>query len=356
VSSLDHLGWHSFFQNQIAGDRTLRMARVVEDQRGLCRVAGEFEGWAEVSGRFRHEARSAADYPTAGDWVGVAAPTGADRALIVQRLERRSTLSRKAAGRAVDEQVVAANVDIVFLVNSLEHEVSANRIERYLTMVWEAGAVPVVLLNKADLCAEPSAQVEAVRRRLPFVNVVAASALIGDGLDELTPYLKPAHTVALVGSSGAGKSSLINRLLGQDALSVGAVRDGDGKGRHTTTSRQLVAIPGGALLIDTPGMRELQPWVDEAAIDRTFGDVAELARACRFADCAHGGEPGCAVLDAVASGTLDTGRLEHYRRLLREAAFEERKRDKAAAAEHNRKWKQLHQAQKELYRKREKPC
>ena len=264
-------------------------------------------------------------------------------------------MSRKAAGRALDEQVVAANVDTVFLVNALAPAVSANRIERYLTMVWEGGAMPVVVLNKADLCADPSAEAVALRHRLPLVDIVVASALTAEGLEALAPYLEPARTVALLGSSGAGKSTLINRLLGLERLGVGAVRDVDGKGRHTTTSRQLVEIPGGALLIDTPGMRELQPWADESAIDRTFEDVTQLASACRFADCAHETEPRCAVLDAVAAGTLDASRLEHYRRLLREAAFEDQKRDKAAAAEQKRKWKRMHQAQKVLHRQREKP-
>jgi ribosome biogenesis GTPase len=188
---------------------------------------------------------------------------------------------------------------------------------------------------------------------LSFVDVLVVSAMTAEGLESLAPYLKPLLTVAFLGSSGAGKSTLINRLLGRNLLNVSAVRTADGKGRHTTTSRQLVEMPDGALLIDTPGMRELQPWADESAVDRTFEDVAELARDCRFADCAHANEPGCAVLEAAAAGTLDQARLDHYRKLLSEAAFEERKRDKAAAAEHKRKWKQIHQAQKEMYRRRE---
>jgi ribosome biogenesis GTPase / thiamine phosphate phosphatase len=354
VSSLVRLGWTTFFQEQIGDDRAeLQKARVVQEQRGLCEVAGDFDGWAEISGRFRHEAGRAADFPAIGDWVGVVAPPGADRAVIHRRFERRSTLSRKAAGRAVDEQVVAANVDTVFLVSALTHDVNPNRMERYLKMVWEGGAMPVVLLNKADLSADPSATAAAIRTRLPFVDVLVVSAKTAEGLEKLGPYLKPAQTVALLGSSGTGKSTLINRLLGRELLDVGAVRDSDGKGRHTTTSRQLVEMPGGALLIDTPGMRELQPWADESAVDRTFEDVAGLARECRFADCAHATEPGCAVLEAVAAGTLGQERLEHYRRLLREAAFEERKRDKGAAAEHKRQWKQIHQANKEMYRRRE---
>lgn len=356
MSALERLGWHPFFQAQIAPDREkLRFARVVEEQRGFCRVAGAFDGWVEVSGRFRHETRTAAGFPAVGDWVGVTVPSGADRALVHRRLARRSTLSRKAAGRGAEEQVVAANVDTVFLVNAWPHDVNANRIERYLTMVWDGGAVPVVVLNKADLCADPAVEAAALRERLPLVDVVVVSALTTEGVGEIAPYLKPARTVALLGSSGGGKSTLINRLLGRDLLSVGAVRDFDGKGRHTTTSRQLVEMPGGALLIDTPGMRELQPWVDESAIDRTFDDVVELASACRFDDCAHVTEPGCEVVAAVAAGRLDASRLEHYRRLLRETAFEERKRDKAAEAEEKRKWKRIHQAQKAMYRERDKP-
>jgi ribosome biogenesis GTPase len=353
---LERLGWHPFFQAQIEeSGAPMLTARVVEEQRGQCRVAGEFDGWAEVSGRFRHETREAAGFPAVGDWVRATVAAGADRALVHRRLERRSTLSRKAAGRGAEEQVVAANVDTVFLVNAWPHDVSANRIERYLAMVWDGGAVPVVLLNKADLCADPEAEAAALRARLPLVDVIVANALTTAGVSELAPYLKPARTVALLGSSGVGKSTLINRLLGSDRLSVGAVRGFDSKGKHTTTSRQLVEIPGGALLIDTPGMRELQPWVDESAIDRTFDDVMALAAVCRFDDCAHGSEPGCAVRAAVAAGTLAEARLEHYQRLLRETAFEERKRDKAAEAEQKRKWKRIHQAQKAMYRERDKP-
>jgi ribosome biogenesis GTPase len=332
----------------------LKAARVVQEQRGLWLVAGDFDGWAEVSGRFRHDAQTAADFPAVGDWVGVAAPPGTDRAIVHRRLERRSTLARKAAGRAQQLQVVAANVDTVFLVNAMVPAINANRIERYLTMVWNGGATPVVVLSKADLAADPFAEAAALRHRLPFVDVVVVSALAAAGLDALSCYLAPARTLALLGSSGAGKSTLINRLLGHDRLAVGAVREVDGKGRHTTTSGELVELPGGALLIDTPGMRELQPWADESAIDRTFEEVIEAAGACRFADCAHVTEPGCAVLEAVAAGTLEASRLEHYRRLLREAAFEENKRDKAAAADQKRKWKQTHQALKTLYRLRGK--
>jgi ribosome biogenesis GTPase len=350
VSSRERLGWSPFFESQIARleRRDLRFARIVEEQRGLYRIAGDADGWAEVSGRFRHDAAGAADFPAVGDWVGV------DDAIIHVRLERRSTVSRAAAGRAVGEQVIAANVDVIFLVTALAQDLSTRRLERYLTLVWDAGAIPVVVLNKADLCEDAAAVCESVRGRLTGIDVIAVSAVEDAGLDAFAPFLRPARTIALLGSSGVGKSTLVNRLLGVDMLRVGEISDVDGKGRHTTTSRQLVELPGGALLIDTPGMRELQPWGDESSVAAAFDDIATLAAECRFADCAHGGEPGCAVREAVADGRLDADRLEHFQRLGREAAYQARRHDKAAAAEHKRRWKQIHQAAKVMYRERDR--
>jgi len=361
VSIHERLGWSPFFEAQAASIRRadLQFARIVEEQRGLYRLGGD-EFWVEVSGRFRHEAADAAAFPAVGDWVGVR-----DR-IIHCVLERRGVISRAAAGRASREQVIAANVDTIFLVTALPHDLNARRLERYLTMVWDGGARPVVLLNKSDLSEDPAAARAALAARLPLVDIVVVSALYdrsstsdreerpGSGLDALAPWLKPGQTVALLGSSGVGKSTLVNRLLGRDALRVGAISDVDGKGRHTTTARQLVELPGGALLIDTPGMRELQPWAAEDAVDAAFQEVAALAEACRFADCAHDGEPGCAVAAAVDGGRLDPDRLENYRRLQREAAYEERRHDKAAAAEHKRKWKRIHQANKVMYRERDR--
>ena len=348
MSSRERLGWNPFFAAQVTtiGRTDLAFARVIEEQRGQYRIAGDVDGPAEVSGRFRHEHATVAEFPAVGDWVGVR------DGIIHCRLERRSRLSRAAAGRAVEEQVVAANVDTVFLVTALSGDLNLRRLERYLTMVWDGGAVPVVLLNKADLSEDPKRAAMSVETRLPLVDVIVTSALHARGIDALTPYLRPAQTIALVGSSGVGKSTLINRLLGRETLRVGAISEADGKGRHTTMARQLVRLASGALLIDTPGMRELQPWANDSAVDVAFDDVAALAAACRFSDCAHAGEPGCAVAEAVDAGTLDADRVEHYRRLGREAAFEERKRDKAAASNAKKRWKQSARALETLYRVR----
>lgn len=279
-------------------------------------LTGDGDQLADVAGRMRHEARGRRDLPAVGDWVALRrsdVPGG--RATIQAILPRTSLFSRKAAGDETTEQVLAANVDTAFLVTGLDHDFNLRRLERYLAMTWESGAAPVILLNKADLTSTLDEQVAEVQRVALGVPVHAISARENRGLDALAPYLEPGRTVVVLGSSGVGKSTIINRLLGEERLKTREVRASDQRGRHTTTHRELVVLPGGALLIDTPGMRELQLWSADAGMDEAFDDIATIARECHFADCRHESEPRCAVKAAVEAGRLPAERLESYRKL-----------------------------------------
>jgi len=311
-------------------------ARVAAQHRGSYVVyAVRGERPAEVAGRVRHTAASGADLPAVGDWVAVRDRPEAAAATIHAVLSRETAFSRKAAGTETVEQVVAANVDVVFLVSALDDDLNVRRVERYLAAGWESGAQPVIVLNKSDLAEDLDAAVADVESVAFGVTVHVVSCLEGGGLEELLPHLAGNRTAALLGSSGVGKSSLLNRLLGWERQEVQAVRE-DGKGRHTTTHRELVPLPRGGLVLDTPGMRELGLWDAATGVGETFADVAALEAECRFRDCAHETEPGCAVLAALADGRLDEERLGSYRKLLRELRHVELKGDLRARSDARR--------------------
>ena len=255
--------------------------------------------------------------PGVGDWVRWQRPAS-DAVRIDEILPRFSNISRKAAGRVTEEQIMAANVDWIFLVSSLNQEFSANRLERYLTMAWQSGASPVILLSKADLCEEITPFLDEAEQAAPAVPVHPVSTLSGEGIEAITPYLERGKTIVLLGSSGVGKSTLVNQLAGGEQQKTGTIRQQDERGRHTTTYRTLIPLREGAVLIDTPGLRELALWGDEAALGKTFDDIESLATGCRFADCGHRAEPGCAVRTALEDGRLQARRLESYHKLLRE--------------------------------------
>lgn len=355
--SLFDLGWNEFLEIEFRkiDQHGVRPARLVEELKGAYRVRAERgELLAEVAGRLRFSATARESMPAVGDWVVIAPREREGREIIQSVLPRRSKVSRRMAGRATSEQVIAANLDTIFVVSSLNRDFNPRRIERYLAMIWESGASPVVLLTKADLCedaARLAAEIESVAIGVP-VHVLSAQT--GEGLDALAKYLRAGQTVALVGSSGVGKSTLINRLLGREELATKPVREDDDRGRHATTSRRLVRLPGGGMLIDTPGMRELQLWDAESGLERAFEDIAALAAECRFRDCNHNVEPGCEVRKAIESGELDAERLESYRKLQRELEFLARKQDAGLQSAEEQKWRKTHQAQKRNYQWRER--
>jgi ribosome biogenesis GTPase len=339
--SLALLGWTPDLAAGFApfSSRGWRPARISVEHRAAYSVrapgcelepAAWIEGTAAVSGRYRHEALGPDDFPAVGDWVAIDGDLAEDRATIHALVPRRTAFARLAAGRRTEAQVVAANVDTVFVAMAVDGDFNLRRLERYLSVAWSSGAEPVVLLTKADeLADEPAALADrtiAVETIAPTVPVLTVSALHGIGLDAVLARLPAGRTAVVLGSSGVGKSTLINALLGSDALPTGAVRDDDDRGRHTTSVRQLIAIPNAGLVIDTPGMRELGMWEGGPGLGEAFADVDELARSCRFSDCRHEREPGCAVQAAIRDGTLPSDRLRNRRKLEREAARTEGRR------------------------------
>lgn len=355
MSSLILLGWNEHFSshwNETNDDPGLSPARVVAEHRGEWSLLGERGARRGVlSGRLRREAGEGLARPGVGDWVAARiddedAGDGEALARIERVLPRSSVLARKAPGEASTPQLVAANVELVVLVAALDGNFNPRRLERHAAAVLEGGAQPFVLLNKADLVEDAAAQVEQARRAVPGARVELAVASADRGLDGLRRALAPGLTACLIGSSGVGKSTTLNALSGDAVQATGAVRASDRKGRHVTTHRQLFSLPGGALLIDTPGMREFSPWSEGGGEVAGFAELDELAVSCRFADCAHAGEPGCAVSVAVDAGELDADRLASWEKLRREMAFEATRHDARARAEHRKHWRTVTKARR----------
>jgi len=350
-TKLESYGWNEAFSESARAfpDGNLVPARVLETRRGAWTLIAPEDGGLEereavVSGRFLHDAASQAELPATGDWVLIR-PVPDGPSIIHAVLPRRSRFSRKSPGDArhdrIAEQVIAANVDFAFIVSAAGKDWNARRIERYLTLAWESGAQPVLVITKADLAEDPAALIADGEFAAPGVPVLAVSAREGRGLEGFTAFLAPGKTAVLLGSSGAGKSTLLNALAGRELQRVQDVREDDHRGRHTTTVRTLFRLPSGALMIDTPGLREIQLWSDAETVDSSFSDVEAYAVRCRFRDCSHESEPGCAVRAAVEAGGLSAERVASWRKLRREVEYLERRGDPVAEAAERARWKAI---------------
>lgn len=330
MAELQQFGWNTFFSGQCPNGPVGRVALARREHFVVWTERGEVE--ATVSGVLRH---GNGNWPCVGDWVILRGES-----VIVDVLQRQTQFSRRQPGKNLCEQVLAANIDVLFIVSGLDHDYNPRRLERYLLLARESGARPVVLLNKADLRNDAAITVAETEMLAPGVPVIALSALKGWGFEALPKLIERGETAALIGSSGAGKSTILNQLMGEHRQRTSPVREADSRGRHITTHRELVLLPQGWLLMDLPGLRELQLWADPEQLDQTFADIAELATRCRFRDCSHDTEPGC----AVRAANLDEGRLENYDKMKRELAFLDRQMDANLARETKRRWKALEKA------------
>jgi ribosome biogenesis GTPase / thiamine phosphate phosphatase len=350
---LEDLGWNLFFQKHF---QTIKIpntvpARVVSESKGSFQVFSQHgELASRISGKMRYRAGEENQYPAVGDWVVVQPLFAEHKGIIHAVLQRKSKFSRKVAGERTEEQIVSANVDTIFIVSGLDggRNLNLRRIERYLTLAWNSGATPVIVLNKVDLCPDPNLYLRNIEDIAPGISIYLVSAKKQTGLDALRNYVTKGTTAAFLGSSGVGKSALINALLGIEKQEIGEVREDDRTGRHTTTKRQLLLLPEGGMVIDTPGMREIQLWAGEEDLQGTFHDIETLAKLCRFSDCSHNVDSGCAVRAAIDSGDLDPARLESYRKLQNELTYLASREENSTRLYEKQKWKKIAKWSKEL--------
>lgn len=329
---LEHLGLNEELRKEYEeyknkSNEELILGRVALEHRGMYKAyteAGEL--LVHISGKMGYKALDRVDYPAVGDWVIISPQTGEEKGVIKKVLKRKSKFSRKVAGTEQKEQIIASNIDTLFLVMSLNQDFNTRRLERYLTMAYDSGANPVIVLTKKDLCADIDKKKYDVENVAYGVPIITTSTVTNEGIEEIKEMIKTGKTIALTGSSGVGKSSLINSILGEDKMKTKEIREDDGEGKHTTTHRELLLIPEGGILIDTPGMRELQLWATENdTISQSFQDITDLALKCKFRDCSHDNEPDCAVLKAINEGNLEEKRYKSYLKLQKEMEYIEDK-------------------------------
>jgi ribosome biogenesis GTPase len=343
INNLKNLGWDEFFERHFQpyaanGYAPGRVASEHKHFYGVYSESGEVLG--EIAGKLRHKALDRGDLPVVGDWVVIRPGSEGDKVTIHATLPRKSKFTRKVAGFRTEQQIVASNIDTILLVTSLNQDFNLRRVERYLIVAWESGARPVIVLSKSDLCGEIAARTREIRALAGDAPVHAVSVVTQEGMDELARYLKRGQTVALLGSSGAGKSTLINHWLGRDYLRVRETRKHDDRGMHTTTHRELIVLQQG-LVLDTPGMRELQLWGGEDGLHIAFADIESMASHCYFSDCRHQDEPRCAIREALAEGKIDSARYQSYEKLQKELAHIARKQDVRSAVAETKRWKKL---------------
>ena len=356
--NLEDLGWDSYFESQFnnfENNDNLEPARITQEHKGIymmINAGGEY--LAEISGRMRYTARGYSDFPAVGDWVLAKIFPEEKKGIIHAVLKRKTRFSRKAvlsggmpdSQGKTEEQVIAANINTVFIVNSMDNDFSLRRIERYMTSVYDSNMNPVIVLNKSDIVSHIENYINQTESIAFGVPVIPVSGLTGKGIDDLRKYIHSGETIVFLGSSGVGKSTIINSLAGTDRQKVKAVRAADHKGRHTTTTRELIILPEGGIVIDTPGMREFQPWKGEKDTGNAFEDIESFAAKCRFKNCSHETEPGCAVKSALNNGDLDSARYNNYLQMKKEARYLETRVEKRAELAEKKKWKEIAKLQK----------